>query len=568
VQLESTSSSTTISNNNFSRLKKASIWSKGAPYEVNINSNVSYLSLARPTASLQPVHILGDGNGGIGPSQWVINGNMFIGGWRGYAVGVRSDCLTNTEFTGNRFISLWGAAIVGQGAGNNTQGNYLNTMGAGAGPSLSCDASCNAATRGTLCQQDSDCTSCSGNYCETEPLMWVGNPQNPLCGTTHYTALSNLVFNGSNAYQCTTGSGSATNPGALCDFMNTCNGGGRAGLPCNTGSDCPTTNDCSGARVGINYATCAADTGFTSCSGGPPATCHSSGPVNGHLCCAGSGSNSCAVRTPAMGYEFTESTAAICGSFCSHNLANIQGNTIFQSGRALTNWRGIEISANNLGNQAISDSHIASNLFSGSGIATAVGIHFPTTVRSITNLNIVGNSFAALSTDIQNAKGTYGPISFNPIMVSLPADQSTSSTSFVNISGSSSPLQVNVGANRNYFFTCELTFSSNSTSTGIGFSMNTTATYSTFSMITRIPTASVAVAAGTDVMQEQEGNGNDSTATTSIGVGSAFTKYMANVRGNLITTGTAGVLTARVKAENASTVTVFKGSNCVVQQMP
>ena len=74
---------------------------------------------------------------------------------------------------------------------------------------------------------------------------------------------------------------------------------------------------------------------------------------------------------------------------------------------------------------------------------------------------------------------------------------------------------------------------------------------------------------GRDVGEQGNGDGTTSDTTRSVGVTGADGKYLAAVRGNLAMGATAGFLTARVKSENNGTaVTIYRGSNCRVEEFP
>ena len=295
-------------------------------------------------------------------------------------------------------------------------------------------------------------------------------------------------------------------------------------------------------------------TGGVACSGGPPATC-ASGVDSGKFCCQTAAGATCAIRDPTPCLKAVDYNSAT-----SHALLSIAGNTFFGGS---TDKVDIDFqSPGTLANQQITDSIIVGNLFAAPTATNTIAIRMPPVYNTVTNLSISGNNFGGYMQDVANWKAGMGSLSFVPITIGLASDQTTATfANFVDIPG----LAVQLDANRSYFFTCEITFSSSAATTGIGLSM-TGPTYTNFSIITRLPTASVATGAGTDTMQEQEGNGPDSTAAVSAGVGAAVTPYMANMRGNIVTTA-AGLLQARFKAENGSPVSVLKGSNCLAFQV-
>jgi hypothetical protein len=504
----------------------ASFTTRGGSYAILIQDNTSYLSNAKPTMALHPIHVLNEGTG----NQLTVAGNHFRLGYRGYATGSRTNGLTNTNVVDNRMFGLSGAPLAAGGAGLIITGNYFNASGDffAAGLSLSCDASCAGGTpitRGMPCQLDTDCTA-GGNTCNAsafkcrpEPANgYIGSPT-AVQGANHNTWIGNVLFNGiTPLMQCTV----AGNIGQRCDV-----------------------------------ASCA---GGATCSGGPRATCQS-GTDSGKFCCQTAAGATCAVREPLPLIRMVDYGVPV-----THSLTNFTGNTAFTLD-ANSIW--LDLSNTSSGaNLTLTNFMVNGNNVYGAGPATGIGVKLPTVYASVTYFGMNGNNYGGLATDVANWNGTMGALSYVPMTMNLHADQTGNSTTFADVTDGTAPVQVALDGGRSYFFTCEPTFSSSVATTGIGYAMNYSGTYASFTYITRLPTMAVSTGAGTDNMFEQELIGSDPAgAQTSIGVGTAGTKYMANVRGNIVTTS-AGILTLRYKAENANNITNYAGTNCIAFQVP
>jgi hypothetical protein len=488
-----------------------------------VMGNTVSLSTARPTSSLAPIHMLLDSR----LNQAIITGNYFVGGWRGITAGKAAGGFANTLITSNRFVGLAGASLAMGGPGILFQQNYINQK-SGGGPTLVCDATCS--NLGALCQQDSDCTSCSASVqrCIPEPVNgFVGSPT-AVAGSSHNAWQSNIMFMAQHTatLQCQNGGGTATNVGALCDVeLSTCTGGGGT------------------------------------CGGGPPATC-SGGSENGNLCCAGTGANTCSARTPTPWLRVLDYATA-----AAHVDNTIANNLIFGGGTT-SDVVGIDFcSSASLGHLNVKRWTISGNEFYAPSATNTWAIRFPTSGIFLDNV-ISNNNMVGWGADIENNLGTMGSVSFPPITFSLHGDMTTNSTSFVDITDGNAPLQVALKADRAYYFNCEFIFSSSSASVGVGFAVTGPSSPASFSYLTRLPTTSVDSGGGTDTSTEEQGNADDDTPSTSIGVGTPGNKYVAATRGNIVTGPDAGNLTARVKASSAANITVYRGSNCRVEQMP
>jgi hypothetical protein len=519
---------TTVSNNKVHRVHdSAYVHSAKLARGNSFINNKSQLVQAPPTASLQPVHYLL--SGGLG-GQTTLMSNYMEGGWRGVTAGpARADGLLNVNVVANRFVGLAGAPMAASGAGALAQMNYANANRSSG--SLVCDATCIGGNKaGAVCFQDSDCTGCNAAVkpCIPEPLFgYLGSPYSVVTkvyGASHQSFVGNLMFDGirpSAIKQCT---GMTTYPGSQCTTAgNTCAGGA------------PT------------------------CTGGPPAVCGGTTTEAGNLCCPGS-SPVCAARTDTPFVRAVDP-----GGPTLYRDVVFAGNHIF-GGEANAAALDMQSSAG-LGNIRLLNNRFTGNMIQLSGVGA--GIRFPVTVAEGTANNTVDANSFSTGTDVENWAGTYGSLSYTPMTISLTSNQVTNSGTFIDVKGGSGPaLAVAVKANRSYFFTCQLTFSSAATTTGVAFAMTGPPSPTTFAYIARLPTATKVSNAGTDAMREEEGNADDDTATPSLGVGRVGTTYMASVQGNLVTGAHAGNLTARVKAENtAADVTVYAGSNCVVTQV-
>jgi hypothetical protein len=535
---------TTIIGNTINQIHDVGIWPKGNGMSgTRIIGNTLYLGVGRSTATLQPIHVRLDDGSTSGPTQNTIMGNFFTGGWRGIVTAGRSPGviggLTNSNIQGNRFQSLGGAATALGGAGVFILDNYVNPSGGLW--SLTCDASCT--NRGALCTQDTDCTSCAGTVQKCIPEAIGGYLQSPTATleSAHPVWSGNLLFvpSGAATLQCQDGSGTATHDGAVCE---------------------------------INLATCTSGGG--TCAGGPPANCSggtfgANGAATNKLCCAGTSGNFCTARTDTpyiRMVDYNQSSGGISDAL-------IVGNNFFPGG-TVANLVGIDFqSSASLGNITVNRLTISGNNMDSTSTTSTSAIRLPTTFTTggIAGLSISGNNFAGWNKDVENFLGTMGDLSYTPKTMALPADAAITSSTFTNITTTSPavPLQVALVANRSYTFNCELTFSSSATSTGVAFAMSLGGvTPTTFTYITRLPALTVEAPAGTDNMFEQEGNADDDTPTAITGVANASNKYTAAVRGNVIMGSTAANLTARMKVSGGGTITVVKGSNCVVTQVP
>jgi len=255
------------------------------------------------------------------------------------------------------------------------------------------------------------------------------------------------------------------------------------------------------------------------------------------------------------------------GSATTHSLLGLNGNTFFGATPSDEIFVDMQNTAA-LGNLTLTNFMFTGNNMYGGGTTNTYGFKLPTSVTSITGLFIGGNSFANLGTDVANWKGTYGTGSYLAKTISLPSDMTTNSTSFTNVTDGTIPLQIAIDASRSYYFNCELTVSSSSTSTGFGAAVTGPTSPTTFTYIVRIPATTVEGTLGTDNMYEQEGNADDDTPGVTTTTNVANNKYTVAVRGNLINGTNAGNLTARIKIGGSSNnITVYKGSNCMVQQM-
>src|SRR5262249_40953642 len=360
--------------NSISRVKRAAFEITGT--ETIISGNVSSLSPAAATASLQPIHVLNDGAG----NHQIVVGNQFGYGWRGYASGTRATGLPNTQISNNRFLSLSGAPLAAGGAGLLMQGNYINTNSLPPSPGLglTCDASCT--TPGILCTQDSDCGTCTSTFkCIPEPVAgFVGSPTVGSLSQTHNAWIGNHLFSGQVAtQQCQAGGGTVTFAGAQCDVsLSTCTGGGGT------------------------------------CAGGPPSTC-SGGPPNNKRCCAGTGANTCSVRTPTPFIRVLEFPGVSSGG----SLWQFALNTIFGA-VTLDNFVGVDmVSSGTLGaNFVIADWIIADNNWNAPGATSGVAIKFPTNFSTISGVTLSGNWFKGWGPTpsanfIANYRGSFGSIS-------------------------------------------------------------------------------------------------------------------------------------------------------------
>jgi DNA-binding winged helix-turn-helix (wHTH) protein len=530
IVAENGGDSSVISGNTINRVHDVAIWLKSnLSNGIRVADNTTMLTPAYPTAALQPTHYRLDDGGTSGPTQLTIATAYASGGFRGLWSAGRTGGLVNTNITGGRWMGLSGATLNLGGAGIKFDNNYVNQSGRAAG-ALICDASCT--NRGTFCTQDSDCTRCAASVQKCIPEAIAGYWESPTAisgGSAHPGWINNLLFaDGQNPVLQCFGS-TPSYPGAVCH---------------------------------ITEATCVSGGG--TCAGGPPSTC-TGGSQNGKYCCAvASGTPTCAVRglTPYVRFlDYNVADGGISDAF-------FDGNNMFPSG-ANNNLVGLDfVSTGDLGHVTVNRLHVGANNFSGGGGSATTAIRLPTSPATMVDVNLVGNTFSGWTTDLANFKGVYGDVNFLMKTIALPTDQTLTATTFTDVTTATTPVQVALKANRRYYFNCEPTFSSAALTTGVAFSVNYSGTFATMTFICRLPTPAIETGAGTDTMTEQEGNANDECATPSLGVGATGVKYMANVRGNIVTTG-AGNLTLRaLRSSTAGNITVYAGTNCQVTQMP
>lgn len=518
-------SGTTINDNALWRAKEANIALLGASQGVKIISNTSVLpSPGQPggagplwTPTVHPIHIY---NNGVFLTHLEIIGNFLNGGAKGYYIDrVRTDGLFDTLLTANRFAGMTGQAVTGgltPSAGIAVVGNYFNNA-----TGTSCDNSCansGAALTGDMpCISDADCTNCNAGI----PFKCIPDAVSDIC-SAHYKASDNLIGVPGGVSQCTAG--------AL-----------PAGQPCTVAA----TN---GACAGV-APTCT----------GTPAVCGGNTTEAGKLCCSTPATNGCAVRQPSPIFRYQERGGAVTiNDFDISNNKMILGN-----GNAI----GIDLLNTTSGsNLTIGPGKISSNIFDfGGAAATNIGIRFPTTFVAVSGVQVDANNFTNLSEDIKNDKPSMGPMSYAPAAFHVQVDQGPiNSVAFVNVTDMAFP----IAANRQYFFNCEIAYTSDSLTAGPGFAATMGAVTPTiFDYVTRIPTANVGTA-GTDVVQEQEGNGNDATPTAMTAVGSTSIVYTAAVRGNISNGATAGTFQLRVKESTANHITIKAGTTCILTQVP
>jgi hypothetical protein len=530
---------TIVDTNIFSRLKTASVrvnegWGTrivnnvsklgtcggGQPGVAGCNAAATLGSYVTPT--FMPRHFIVAG-GAFATSQTTIANNEMTAGWRGIDSDDGTNGLTNINIANNRGYSISGAFGAVGGAGVQYVGNYVNggqnAYGGGAGPVTVCDPSCSV-TPGFPCNADADCGTCGSTYkCVPEPTIWVGSPNNSsVRSTSHMGMLGNILYAGS-------------------QFGGQCTGSGNIGQLCDTA-----------------VTACA---GGASCSG-TPAVCQT-GTEKGKRCCT---TGTC--TQPRQSWSDVRMTDG------SHVEMNIAANQIF--GLQTANMKWIDMSSGVAGDPDLAGGAITGNQIYGNTGAptstTSLGIAFPAGTPTITNVAVAGNHFWQINDKIVNWKGTWGLASLLPKSQGLRADMTTNSTSFTNVTDGTTPVSIALDANSAYYFNCEATFRSSVVTTGIAFAVTGPTSPTNFSYINRLPTISVETGAGTDTMTEQEGHADDGTAAASIGVGSTSIDYTAAVRGNILVGATAGNLTLRVKAENANNVTIRKGTNCVVTEIP
>jgi hypothetical protein len=464
------------------------------------------------TQTFHPMHIFEDA---LFDNQNSVVGHFFNGGCKGFFISKGANSLVNITFTGDRWIIGGQPLTFFGGAGANLAANYFNS---GAGPTTSCDPSCDTAHAGIPCTLDSECGTCGAGVTSkcTPDALW-----SDMTGS-HYAAAGNFMYQGTlPPKQC---SGTTTTTGQACDVA-------------------AANGSCSGA-------TCTAGTGNA------PATCPS-GADQGRRCCLGA-SPTCSARQSMPGIRVSD-----LGTTIPITDTNIVGNTMFN---LTNNETAIDFSNPAGGTITLNRVMItANNILSGTaGGVNLVGIKFPPTLGTSGDNVIAGNNMVNMTTDFMNHKAGFGSISYPSRAFSVQADQAINSAVFTNITDLAFP----VISGRQYFFNCEIIFQSNSLTAGAAFAMTAPTGALNFDYISRIPRADVATA-GTDVMQEQEGTGNDATPTPTTGVGSTSQVYTAAVRGNLdMGTATSGTLQARVKESVSNHITIKNGANCIVEQIP
>lgn len=458
--------------------------------------------------------------------------------WRGVVSPADSaTTLSNVILNANRFYLNTGAALAVGGAGIVASGNYVN-LNTGY---LTCDPACTT-NRGNLCDEDSDCGTCTGatNKCVPEPTVWIGAP-NSASGsnnTAHYGLSNNIVFFGPTTglatKQC---GGTTTYAGALCET---------------SGNTCASSATCSSTGATYSKEIC------------------QSGSESGKACCSGA-APTCTQRSPTAIIRAAEPNAAT-----THSDLVVIGNTIFENNTlsTLTNLVGLDfMSSSSIGNLTVTRGVISSNMFTGPASSTGtVGIRLPSTnPTQVTNLNINGNNFTDWKSDVTNYKGGMGEMSFVPATVSLLNDQTVSSSqsSFSNITALALP----VLANRSYNFRCDILYTTAATTTGMGFAMTGPSSPTSFVYNTRLcdPTTNCNTATGTNqraTIVELVGSGNDGTYGTAVSDTPYTGTNFAKIEGILNNGSNAGTLQARSHADANANYTIKAGSSCIVYQTP
>lgn len=524
IVLDDGSSGANVTGNVLTRLQLAAIRVLGVDGAV-IANNSSVLANAAPTASLAPVHLLNDDNGTA--IQYGLNHLYY--GWRGVVGAGRTDQLSNIEIIGNRFVGLAGAPLAQGGAGILFKDNYVNQGAAfNGGPTLYCDASCS--NRGTLCFQDSDCTSCDAAVfkCVPEPLTaFIGSPTQVI-GSEHNDLSGNVMFDG------------------RAESTKQCTVAGNIGQRC---------------TVAAANGTCA---GGATCSGGPPATCQS-GADAGKLCCQTGAGATCAIRSHAAHVKLLDFDTAI-----SHNQLRIVGNDIFSpaAGRASVVAIDMDSVATPGGVMTVADANITNNTVNLEDAANTIGVRFPSLPGTIEDLLVADNNIVKTAQDLVNGKGLYGKISFPPCEVAMASDQATiTSTSFIDITA----LRCAIEANRIYKVYCHMNYTSTATTEGIGFAINGPASPTRVSgRVNMCDSSANCEVLGASNYREVHVNAyNDATALVTANAGTSTNVHGGVLEFIVVNGSTAGTLAARVRAETGSgqSVTVKAGSYCTVQQV-
>lgn len=155
--------------------------------------------------------------------------------------------------------------------------------------------------------------------------------------------------------------------------------------------------------------------------------------------------------------------------------------------------------------------------------------------------------------------GAWGPpaeAQVNALMARVTANHTTGSEDFVNVTD----LTWYVAANTGYAFVCRLAYTTNATSAGLRISMNGPAGAAAIRYSVKIATAATAIFSASQNAYDDDDNPDDSGGST------ALPATIAGVIENGATAGTAAVRFRNGTGDSGVTLTVLRGSFCMVSR--
>ncbi len=165
---------------------------------------------------------------------------------------------------------------------------------------------------------------------------------------------------------------------------------------------------------------------------------------------------------------------------------------------------------------------------------------------------------ALICSSVQAQVTVWSDLGHPPVIVRKTSDQSTSSTSYVNMT----ELGWLVGANKSYAFLCHVTFQSSSTTNGFGLSANGPASPVGLEYQTSYQVMGNDGVASEKLMDERHDIAYDVMAATTATI-TANVDLAATIVGTFVNGPSDGTFSLRVKSETGgASITIKRGSWC------